>query len=172
MWVITWNQKRLGGFRCIVDTYWKSFMQHFVNMASCCLPLETQTYSVPLKICWLSLQLFMLFQTLFTFGNKKNKNEATWKSTPNAVFVRHMKKCSLPPNQELNLDAALTLYLLCTIACKLHYYFQVPYHLFWAVSVSTEMSCILILNFGAKGQPASARGRITRGLRLNGIWFV
>lgn len=94
------------------------------------------------------------------------------KSTPNAVFVRHMKKCSLPPNQELNLHAALTLYLLCTIACKLHYYFQVPYHSFWAISVSTEMSCILILNFGAIVQPASARERITRGLRLNGIRFV
>lgn len=56
----------------------------------------------------------------------------------------------------MNLDPGLTLYLLCTTACKLRYYFQVPYHLFWAISVSIEMSCILILNLGAKGQPASA----------------
>lgn len=53
------------------------------------------------------------------------------KSTSNAVFVRCLKKYNLAPNQKLNLDAALTLCLLCTIACKLCYYFQVPYHPFW-----------------------------------------
>jgi len=65
------------------------------------------------------------------------------------------EKVQPSPEPRLNLDAALTLYLLCTIACKLCYYFQVPYHSFWAISVSTEMRCILILNFRAKGQPAS-----------------
>lgn len=113
----------------------------------------------------------MLFQNVFTLGNEKKMKQPE-KSTPNAVFAGCMKKHSLPPNQEVNLDAALTLSLLCTIACKLCYYFQVPYHSFWTITVSTEMSCILILSFGAKGQPASARERITRGMRLNGIRFV
>lgn len=65
------------------------------------------------------------------------------KSTLSVLFVGHMKKHSLPLNQELNLGAALTLYLLCTTACQLQYYFQVPYHSFWALHVPIEMSCIL-----------------------------
>lgn len=134
------------------------------------LTLETQTYCVSLKNYLLYFQLFM-FQNHFTLGNEKKMKEHE-KSTSSAVFVGCLN--SLAPNQKLNLDAALTLYLLCTIACKLCHYFQVPYHPFWAISVSTERSCILILNFGAKGQSASAsaRERIRRELRLNGIPFV
>lgn len=94
----------------------------------------------------------------FYFGEwKKKKMKQPEKSTPSAVFVRRMKKCSHPLHQELNSDAAVTLYLLCTIACKLCYYFQVPYHSFWPISVSTGTSYITLLNFGAKGQPESAR---------------
>lgn len=52
-------------------------------------------------------------------------------SGSDAVFVRCLKKYNLAPNQKLNLDAALTLYLLHTIVCKQCYYFQVPYHPFW-----------------------------------------
>lgn len=87
----------------------------------------------------------------------KKKTKQPEKSPPNAVFVWRVKKCSHPLHQELNSDAAVTLYLLCTTACKLCYYLQVPYHSFWAISVSTEMSYITLLNFGAKGQPESAR---------------
>lgn len=132
-------------------------MQHFANTASGRLPLETQTYYDPLKTD------FCLFSYVvsksFYFGEWKHtqKKKQPEKSPPNAVFVWRVKKCSHPLHQELNSGAAVTLYLLCTTACKLCYYLQVPYHSFWAISVSTETSYITLLNFGVKGQPESAR---------------
>ena len=85
----------------------------------------------------------------------------------------YLPEVQTSPSQELDLDAALTLDFLCTIACKQCYYFCVPYHSFRAISVSTEKSCILILNSRAKRSTCiSKRFRITKGLRLNGIWFL
>lgn len=72
----------------------------------------------------LAVFLVIYVSKSFYTGEMKKMKEHE-KSTSNAVFIRCLKKYNLAPNQKLNLDAALTLYLLCTIACKLCYYFQV-----------------------------------------------